>query len=152
MPTSGGLSGAEVEALVKRYLSSEVGVVVRQLRDGLGFLCTSALGDETEMPRLFAVATHGGVLLRLDAATRDRLVESHLAQANAALPDWVVHLEPKQGATGAPPPDARVIGRPEEWVWVPIGEGAAFERRRPHIQEALAYCRHTIAQDDDASA
>lgn len=144
MPDHGALPGREVEALTKRFLEGEPGVSARSLKGGLGFLCGPAFGQRDAAPRLFAVATVGGVLLRLDEASRDRLIENGTGHANAALPDWLIRLESKEGPP-APPSEEDQVGAPEEWIWVPLADGVAFERRRPHIQEALAYGRHCLA-------
>lgn len=145
MAPRGNLPAPEVEALVKRFLDGEPGVSVKGLKGGLGFLCGPPLGAPAALPRLFVVATGGGVLLRLDPDSRDRLVENGVGVPNVGLPDWVVHLEGKEDGA-FPHQNAEASGDPEEWIWVPVGDSAAFERRRPHIHEALAYCRHCLAE------
>lgn len=142
MAQHGSLPGPEVEALTKRFLEGEPGVTVQRLKGGLGFLCAPPLGAPEADPWLFAVATAGGTLLRVDDETRERLVENGVGLPNAALPEWVVRMEDKEGHEQAAETDT--TGDPTEWVWVPIEDSATFERRRPHIHEALSYCRHCL--------
>lgn len=137
-----GLGAAEVEALIRRYLEGEPGVVTQPLRRGHAFLCRQPLADDPGAPWLFAVATDGGVLLRLPGPARERAIANGIGAENIALPDWVVEVAKDAGGRD---PDL-IHGTPDDWLWVPIPDGTAFERRRPHIHEALEYCTHTRSQ------
>lgn len=128
---------------MRRFLNGEPGLVTRPLRHGHAFLCRAPFADEAASPWLFAVATEGGVLLRLPQAARQRAIENRIGAENVALPDWVLAVA-DQINDGEDPRD--VHGAPDDWLWVPIPDGLAFERRRPHIHEALEYCVHTQTQ------
>lgn len=97
----------------------------------------------------------GGLLLRLPEKIRESVVGRGIGTPSNALPAWV--LEPshdeqtmggkfEEGATRNPTPHARIHGDPNEWVWIPVEDGEAFERRRPHILETMEYCKYLIEQ------
>lgn len=128
-----GLSALEMHALVRRDLEAEPGVTLREMDELLGVVCVDGMaGDDS--PQLFGIAGQGGLLLRMPEDARTRIIDNGVGQANAALPariDEVVAGEAHRGS-------------PNEWVWVPVADAAAYERRRPHLLEALGFCRHML--------
>lgn len=139
-----GLPATEVESLMRRLLQGEPGIAMRPLRRGHGFLCHGAFGQEGAVPWLFAVATEGGVLLRLPTEARERAIDNGIGTGNAALPDWVLAVDaPFVHEDGV----ESVHGEPSDWLWVPIADAQTFERRRPHVHEALEYGRHARSRE-----
>ena len=144
MHDESGLAAAKIEALLRRYLDGESGVEPHRLPGGLGFLCHGPFGREAGAEkRLFVVAMDGGVLLRLPGDARDRILGSGAAGTTAALPDWLGSATFSRGPVRVEA--ALFVGAPAEWVWMPLADASAFERRRPHIHEALEFCQRSLA-------
>lgn len=144
-----GLKAQEIDHLIQRILEGEPGFVVERRSGGYCFFCTGRLGREVEVPRLFAVAADGGMLLRLPKEEREAAVERGVCEPNSVLPRWVLEPSGRQGRLdgGVPEHDRTVHGDPMEWVWMPIPDNATFERRRPHVVETLEYCRFSLERE-----
>jgi hypothetical protein len=145
-----GLTADDIGVLLHRLLADEPGFVLERRPEGHCFFCRGRLGKESKTPRLFAVAADGGLLLRMPEAAREAVLERKIGSLNPVLPEWVLRpprtLRPTEGVV-APRHQPSIHGDPMEWVWIPIRDPEAFERRRPHVLETLEYCRFSLEEE-----
>lgn len=139
-----GLDRNQVEALIGRLFAELPHVESQAGPDGTVYFVRLPR-DTARSPdvRMCAIATDGGVLLRLDPGDREDYVATGSVVPNAALPDWVSQVAVYTAARSRSLLED-IRGDPEEWAWIPVVDEHGFTKRRPIILEAAAYARHCL--------